>query len=79
MKSIMISFVVSYYGMGTEFGECGIRIMTAAHNDSGTWSCHMGIAHAGQTDAVKEISVRITGKLFIIHEIKHSVKFNEKN
>lgn len=52
--------------MGIELGDCGIKILEAFHMDSGTWSCHMGIAHAGQTDAVKEISVRITGKLFLI-------------
>lgn len=48
--------------MGTEFGDCGIKILKALHNDSGTWSCHMGITDIAQTDAVEEISVRITGK-----------------
>lgn len=35
--------------------------MKATHNDSGTWSCHMGSAHVTVIDRVKEIAVRITG------------------
>lgn len=51
-----------YYGTGIKLGECGLTILNAAHNHSGTWSCHMGATNIAATDTVKEISVRITGK-----------------
>lgn len=51
-----------YYGTGIKLGECGLTILNAAHNHSGTWSCHMGATHIAATDSVAEISVRITGK-----------------
>lgn len=50
-----------YYGSGIKLGECGITIMKATHNDSGTWTCHMGMTNEARTDSSKEISVRITG------------------
>lgn len=55
----------SYYGTGIRLGECGITISKVAHNHSGTWSCHMGATDVAGIDTVKEISVRITGSIFI--------------
>lgn len=51
-----------YFGSGIGLGECGITIMNATHNDSGTWTCHMGMIGETRTDSSKEISVRITGE-----------------
>lgn len=50
-----------YYGTGLKLGDCGLTIMKATHNDTGTWSCHMGSAHVTVIDRVKEINVRIAG------------------
>lgn len=50
-----------YYGSGIKLGECGITILMATHNDSGTWTCHMGMTTEARIDSSKEISVRITG------------------
>lgn len=50
-----------YFGLGISLGECGITIMKASHNDSGTWTCHMGMIKEARADSYKEISVRITG------------------
>lgn len=63
-----------YYGTGIELGECGLTILNAAHNHSGTWSCHMGTTHVAGTDTVQEISVRITGKSF---STSHCLIFNK--
>lgn len=57
--SLRISF--RYNGAGIKLGECGLTILSAEHNHSGTWSCHMGATHVAQTDTVREISVRIAG------------------
>ncbi|CAF4880530.1 unnamed protein product [Pieris macdunnoughi] len=39
----------NYVGAGFDAGECGIRFSGLSANDSGTWSCHVGL-----TDASKE-------------------------
>lgn len=53
--------IFRYYGAGINLGECGITIVNATQNLSGTWSCHMGTARTGAVDAFKEFGVRITG------------------
>lgn len=55
-----------YFGSGINLGECGITILNATHNDSGTWTCHMGMTSETRTDSSAEISVRITGNERII-------------
>lgn len=60
---IIKNSIFRYYGTGIRLGDCGITIMNASHNDSGTWSCHMGVTHTAKTDSMKEISVRITGEI----------------
>lgn len=57
----------SYYGTGIKFGECGLTIVNANLNQSGTWSCHMGSTHTSITDAFQEITVRITGTTHLTH------------
>lgn len=54
-------------------GECGLTILSAMPNDSGTWSCHMGATHVAKTDSVREISIRIAGNVFS-HEYRNSTK-----
>lgn len=67
MMRIMVSitFFNRYYGTGVKLGECGLTIMNASRNDSGTWSCHLGVADVSNVDQMKEISLRITGNLNI--------------
>lgn len=51
-----------YYGTGVKLGECGISIMSATINDSGTWSCHMGTIGEAGLEASEEVNVRVSGK-----------------
>lgn len=52
-----------YFGSGIRLGECGVSIMKASVDDSGTWSCHMGTIQTTGIESTKEISVRVSGKL----------------
>lgn len=51
-----------YHGTGVKLGECGISIMGATINDSGSWSCHMGTIGDAGLEASEEINVRVSGK-----------------
>lgn len=53
-----------YFGSGIRLGECGITIMQASVNDSGTWSCHMGSIKPVGLELSKEVSVRVSGESF---------------
>lgn len=61
MNSLNEADPYHYYGMGIKLGECGISIMSASVDDSGTWSCHMGTIAAAGIEFSKEISVRVSG------------------
>lgn len=50
-----------YFGNGVRLGECGVTIMSATVNDTGTWSCHMGTIAQSGVEQTKEINVRISG------------------
>lgn len=60
---MILSIASRYFGTGVKLGECGITIMAATINDSGTWSCHMGTIGEPGLEASKEINVRISGKI----------------
>lgn len=51
-----------YFGNGIKLGECGITIMNATVNDTGTWSCHMGTTSKSGVEQSKDVNVRISGK-----------------
>lgn len=50
-----------YFGNGVKLGECGITVMNATVNDTGTWSCHMGTTSKSGVEQSKDINVRISG------------------
>lgn len=51
-----------YFGTGINLGDCGVSIMNASVDDSGTWSCHMGTTHKAGIESSTEVSVRVSGK-----------------
>lgn len=51
-----------YFGSGIKLGECGLSIMKASVDDSGSWSCHMGPTETAGVESTKTISVRVSGK-----------------
>lgn len=51
-----------YFGSGVHLGDCGVSVMAASVDDSGTWSCHMGTIHQAGIESSKEISVRVSGE-----------------
>lgn len=51
-----------YFGSGINLGDCGVSIMNASVDDSGTWSCHMGTTDAAGIESSQEIGVRVSGE-----------------
>lgn len=51
-----------YFGSGIHLGDCGVSILKASLDDSGTWSCHMGTIQTAGIESSKQISVRVSGK-----------------
>lgn len=54
-----------YFGSGIHLGDCGVSIMNASVDDSGSWSCHIGSIKAAGIESSYEISVRVSGKLMM--------------
>ncbi|XP_045517079.1 uncharacterized protein LOC123709652 [Pieris brassicae] len=48
----------NYVGAGFDAGECGVRFPGLSANDSGTWSCHVGLTDASQEQR-RPISISI--------------------
>lgn len=51
---------MEYVGLGFDAGECGLRFNSLQRADSGTWSCHVGLADHS-TEQREQFTLAVNG------------------